>query len=148
MFIKVISTRGIVNKKIMFNDKKGVPNQIGERNIIAKNTSLVGDISSDGDFRVDGKIEGTIKTTGRVVIGQEGLVTGTIDCVHADIEGSFSGKLIVDQILSLKSTAIISGEVTLGKLSVEPGATFNATCTMKGSVKVIQNEQQETKKTA
>ncbi|MCF6224464.1 MAG: polymer-forming cytoskeletal protein [Flavobacteriaceae bacterium] len=132
----------------MFNDKKGVPNQIGERNIIAKNTSLVGDISSDGDFRVDGKIEGTIKTTGRVVIGQEGLVTGTIDCVNADIEGSFSGKLIVDQILSLKSTAIISGEVTLGKLSVEPGATFNATCTMKGSVKAIQNEQQETKKTA
>ncbi len=132
----------------MFNDKKGVPNQIGERNIIAKNTSLVGDISSDGDFRVDGKIEGTIKTTGRVVIGKEGLVTGTIDCVNADIEGTFSGKLLVDQILSLKSTANISGEVTLGKLSVEPGATFNATCAMKGSIKVIQNEQQEAKKTA
>ena len=132
----------------MFNDKKGVPNQLGERNIIAKNTSLVGDISSDGDFRVDGKIEGTIKTSGRVVIGQEGIVTGTIDCVNADIEGTFSGKLLVDEVLSLKSTAIISGEVTLGKLSVEPGATFNATCAMKGSVKVIQNEQQKTKKTA
>jgi len=128
----------------MFNDKKGVPNQLGERNIIAKNTSLVGDISSDGDFRVDGKIEGTIKTSGRVVIGQEGIVTGTIDCVNADIEGTFSGKLLVDEVLSLKSTAIISGEVTLGKLSVEPGATFNATCAMKGSVKVIQNEQQKT----
>ena len=132
----------------MFNDKKGVPNQLGERNIIAKNTSLVGDISSDGDFRVDGKIEGTIKTSGRVVIGQEGIVTGTIDCVNADIEGTFSGKLLVDEVLSLKSTAIISGEVTLGKLSVEPGATFNATCAMKGSVKVIQNEQQKTQKTA
>ena len=132
----------------MFNDKKGAPNQLGERNIIAKNTSLVGDISSDGDFRVDGKIEGTIKTTGRVVIGKEGEVIGTIDCVNADIEGTFSRTLLVDQILSLKSTAIISGEVTLGKLSVEPGATFNATCAMKGSVKVIQNEQQEAKKTA
>lgn len=132
----------------MFNDKKGVPNQLGERNIIAKNTSLVGDISSDGDFRVDGKIEGTIKTSGRVVIGKEGIVTGTIDCVNADIEGTFSGKLLVDEVLSLKSTAIISGEVTLGKLSVEPGATFNATCAMKGSVKVIQNEQQKIQKTA
>ena len=132
----------------MFNDKKGVPNQLGERNIIAKNTSLVGDISSDGDFRVDGKIEGTIKTSGRVVIGKEGIVTGTINCVNADIEGTFSGKLLVDEVLSLKSTAIISGEVTLGKLSVEPGATFNATCAMKGSVKVIQNEQQKTQKTA
>ena len=132
----------------MFNEKKGMPNQLGERNIIAKNTSVVGDIRSDGDFRVDGKIEGTIKTTGRVVIGQEGLVTGTIDCTNADIEGTFSGKLIVDQTLSLKSTANISGEVTLGKLSVEPGAAFNATCSMKGTVKVMQNEGKDTKKTA
>lgn len=132
----------------MFNEKKDMQNQSGERNIIAKNTSLVGDINSDGDFRVDGKIEGTIKTSGRVVIGKDGIVIGTIDCTHADIEGSFSGKLIVDQVLSLKSTANISGEVTLGKLSVEPGAAFNATCTMKGAVKVISNDGQEAKKIA
>jgi cytoskeletal protein CcmA (bactofilin family) len=132
----------------MFNEKKESPHQIGERNTIAKNTSLVGDINSDGDFRVDGKIEGTIKTTGRVVIGKEGTVTGTIDCVNADIEGTFAGKLIVDQILSLKNTADISGDVVMGKLSVEPGAVFNATCAMKGSVKVIQNDGEKTKKTA
>ena len=132
----------------MFNDKKGSPNQIGERNIIAKNTSLVGDISSDGDFRVDGKIEGTIKTSGRVVIGREGLVKGTIDCANADIEGSFAGKLIVDEVLSLKSTADISGDVVMGKLSVEPGASFNATCAMKGSVKVMEKKGEEAKKTA
>ena len=132
----------------MFNEKKESPSPVGERNTIAKNTSLVGDIKSDGDFRVDGKIEGTIKTSGRVVIGKEGFVSGTIDCAHADIEGTFSGKLIVDQILSLKSTADISGDVIMGKLSVEPGAVFNATCAMKGSVKVMQNEGEKTKKTA
>ncbi len=132
----------------MFNEKKGIPNPIGERNTIAKNTSLVGDIKSDGDFRVDGNIEGTIKTTGRVVIGKDGVVTGTIDCTNADIEGTFSGKLLVDQVLTLKSTAIISGDVILGKLSVEPGATFNATCSMKGAVKLMKNEKQESKKTA
>ncbi|MCP4882967.1 MAG: polymer-forming cytoskeletal protein [Flavobacteriales bacterium] len=132
----------------MFNEKKENPSQVGERNTIAKNTSLVGDIQSDGDFRVDGKIEGTIKTTGRVVIGKDGFVSGTIDCAHADIEGSFSGKLIVDQILSLKNTADISGDVVMGKLSVEPGAVFNATCAMKSSVKVMQNDGEKTKKTA
>ena len=132
----------------MFNDKKENQNPIGERNIIAKNTSLVGDINSDGDFRVDGKIEGTIKTSGRVVIGKDGLVSGTVECNHADIEGAFSGKLIVNEILSLKSTADISGDVIMGKLSVEPGASFNATCAMKGSVKVMQNKGEETKKTA
>lgn len=132
----------------MFNEKKENPNPVGERNIIAKNSSLVGDIKSDGDFRVDGKIEGTIHTSGRVVIGKEGYVSGTIDCTNADIEGTFSGKLIVDQILSLKSTADISGDVVMGKLSVEPGAVFNATCAMKSAVKVIQNGAEKTKKTA
>ncbi len=133
----------------MFNEKKGtLTPQVGERNTIAKNTSLVGDIDSDGDFRVDGKIDGTIKTSGRVVIGKDGIVTGTIDCANADIEGTFSGKLIVDQILSLKETAVISGDVVLGKLSVEPGAAFNATCTMKGAVKVMENGGEKAKKTA
>ena len=133
----------------MFNEKKGtITPQVGERNTIAKNTSLVGDIDSDGDFRVDGKIDGTIKTTGRVVIGKEGIVTGTIDCANADIECTFSGKLIVDQILSLKETAVISGDVVLGKLSVEPGAAFNATCSMKGAVKVMENGSEKAKKTA
>ena len=132
----------------MFNEKKATPNQIGERNTIARNTSLIGDIHSDGDFRVDGKIEGTIKTSGRVVIGKDGIVTGNIDCANADIEGTFSGKLMVEEVLSLKSTADISGDVTMGKLAVEPGASFNATCAMKGSVKVMQKDGEKTKKTA
>ena len=75
----------------MFNDKKENQNPIGERNIIAKNTSLVGDSNSDGDFRVDGKIEGTIKTSGRVVFGKYGDVKGTVEFKHADNEGAISG---------------------------------------------------------
>ena len=132
----------------MFSEKKSIPNQVLERNIVGKNTSLVGDIKSEGDFRIDGKVEGNIKTSGRVVIGQEGSVDGTIECTNADIEGKFSGKLNVDQMLSLKATATISGEVVLGKLSVEPGATFNASCNMKGSVKSLKNEQPKAEKTA
>ncbi|MCB0473876.1 MAG: polymer-forming cytoskeletal protein [Flavobacteriaceae bacterium] len=130
----------------MFSEKKLNPNPtVSERNIIGKNSSFTGDISSEGDFRIDGKIQGNVKTSGRVVIGQEGAVEGTIECSNADIEGSFSGNLTVDQLLSLKSTASIHGEVVLGKLSVEPGATFNASCSMKGSVKALKNEQQPKK---
>ena len=132
----------------MFNEKKGTPNLLGERNIIAKNTTLVGDLTSDGDFRVDGKIEGTVKTSGRVVIGKDGEVIGNIECLNADIEGIFSGKLDVEEVLSLKSTANISGDVVLGKLSVEPGATFNATCIMKGSIKIVKDGEEKTKKIA
>jgi len=132
----------------MFSEKKSSPNQVLARNIIGKDTTFVGDIKSDGDFRIDGKVEGTIKTSGRVVIGQEGSVDGTIECTHADVEGKFSGNLNVDQLLSLKTTAHISGEVILGKLSVEPGATFNASCNMKGSIKALKNELPKAEKTA
>ncbi|MCF6347781.1 MAG: polymer-forming cytoskeletal protein [Flavobacteriaceae bacterium] len=132
----------------MFSEKKSNPNQVLARNIIGKDTSFVGDIKSEGDFRIDGKVEGNIKTSGRVVIGTEGAVKGTIECTNADIEGKFSGNLTVDQLLSLKSSAHISGDVILGKLSVEPGANFNATCNMKGSIKALKNEQPKAEKIA
>ena len=93
----------------MFTEKKSSSPQVLERNTIAKNTSIVGEIQSEGDFRIDGSVEGTIKTNGRVVIGLEGSIKGTVECANADIEGAFSGKLVVTELLSLKKTAKISG---------------------------------------
>jgi len=125
----------------MFSKKsKKKPNRkIMERNVLAKNTTIVGDIKSDGDFRIDGSLEGTLVTKGRVIIGGDGFVKGKVECVNADIEGRFTGDLLVINTLTIKSTAKISGEVTNGKLSIEPGATFNATCTMKGAVKELNS---------
>ena len=102
-----------------------------ERNVIAKKTLIVGDITSEGDFRIDGTLEGTLKTNGRVIIGAEGLVKGSIIALNAEIEGEISGKLEVKKVLTVKSISKISGEVIVGKLSVEPGAKFNASCTMR-----------------
>ena len=116
-----------------------------ERNVISKNTSIIGDIKSEGDFRIDGTLEGTIKTLGRVIIGVNGLVKGKIEAVNADIEGKFSGNMQLTEILTLKGTAYISGDVITGKLSVEPGATFNATCSMKGAIKELNQKNEKTK---
>lgn len=111
-----------------------------ERNVIAKNTTIKGEIISDGDYRIDGILEGDLKTKGRVIIGSGGIVNGTIEALNTDIEGTFSGKLIVEKILTVKAIAKISGEVVVGKLSIEPGATFNASCTMKAIVKEVSKE--------
>lgn len=94
-----------------------------------------GDINSNGFFRIDGTIEGNVTTPSKVVLGKSGNINGTLTCENADIEGSFEGKLNVSDTLTLRTTANIEGEVITGKLAVEPGATFNATCTMKGSEK-------------
>lgn len=121
----------------MFSDPKkarAVTACEGQPNRIGKSTRIKGDITSEADFRIDGTLEGTVKTTGKVVIGKEGHITGKIECTHADIEGRFNGELTVKELLSLKASALVEGTVTVGKLAVEPGATFNASCTMSRGV--------------
>ncbi|MDG1041136.1 MAG: polymer-forming cytoskeletal protein [Polaribacter sp.] len=121
------------------NHKKPI---VMERNILAKNTKIVGDLTSDGDFRIDGILEGTLETKGRVIIGLEGFVQGKVICENADVEGKFSGDLTVNKMLTLKASASVTGEIVLGKLSVEPGAAFNGSCTMKGALKELKSNEQ------
>ena len=129
------------------NKKKGksTTSSTTQQNRIVQGTKIVGTVVSDGGFRIDGEIEGDIKTEGKVVIGPTGKVKGTLTCANADVEGSFNGKLIVKETLSLRSTATIEGEVFINKLAVEPGATFNATCTMGSGVKTLNTKSVEEK---
>jgi|GEM_PF-149750 len=115
------------------------------QNRIAIGTTITGDIVSEAGFRIDGEIIGSLKTSTKVVIGKDGKIDGTLECISADIEGSFTGTLKVEGLLSLKSSATIEGEVVTDKLSVEPGATFNATCSMGGVVKSVSAEKKEEK---
>lgn len=129
----------------MFSDNKkgrdqGPTDFSRGQNKISEGTKIVGDIVSEGGFRIEGTVEGTFKTTGKVVVGKSGFINGTLECSDADFEGRFSGTLIISGTLSLKPTANIEGEVTVGKLAVEPGANFNASCSMKGSVKPISKQ--------
>ncbi|WOD45068.1 bactofilin family protein [Hwangdonia lutea] len=129
----------------MFSDNKKDKHMVegtSSQNIISQGTKIVGDFNSEGDFRVDGIIEGNIKTTGKVVVGKAGFIKGTLQGTDAYFEGKFSGKLSLSGTLTLKSASHIEGEVVVGKLAVEPGATFNVTCVMKGSVKDMNKSGQ------
>ncbi|CAM1361791.1 bactofilin family protein [Tenacibaculum xiamenense] len=131
------------------DNKKSSDRVVSERNVIGGNTKIVGDIVSEGDFRIDGTLEGNIQTNGRIIIGEAGFIKGKAECTNADIEGKFAGDLSVSSVLTVKATANITGDVVIGKLSVEPGATFNATCSMKGAIKELKkNEQKKAEKTA
>ncbi len=128
----------------MFSKENTQKPKTMERNILAKNTKIIGDVSAEGDVRIDGVLEGVLTTTGRVIVGVDGAITGKVFCENADIEGTFSGELKVHKMLTIKATASISGDVILGKLSVEPGATFNASCAMKGAVKELNLNERTT----
>ncbi|CAM3343231.1 bactofilin family protein [Aequorivita lipolytica] len=132
----------------MFSDKKEkrIAAEPGSaQNRINEGTKLKGDVSSTGFFRIDGTVEGNVKTPSKVVLGKTGVIIGTLTCENADIEGRFEGNLQVSGTLSLRSTAIIEGDVTVGKLAVEPGATMNASCVMQdGKPKTTTAETQST----
>lgn len=99
-------------------------------NIIAQGTSIVGDIISEGDFRIEGSIKGTIKAKGRVVVGKSGTVDGEITCSDVDVCGNVKGKIEVINHTILNATAKYTGDLITKKISIEPGAIFSGTCQM------------------
>jgi cytoskeletal protein CcmA (bactofilin family) len=108
-------------------------------NQIKADTHITGDISSEGDFRFDGSLKGTIHIKGKLVVGPTGNIDGEITCQNADISGTIKGNLTVHELLSLKSTSKLTGDIVANKLAIEPGANFSGSCSMGGVVKEIYN---------
>ena len=107
--------------------KKSIPSSAAI-NMIGDGTIITGNIKSKGDIRVDGSLKGSIETEGKVVIGQGGVVEGDVVCKDADVAGVLKAKITVSQLLSLKSSAKLNGDIVTNKLSIEPGATFTGSC--------------------
>jgi cytoskeletal protein CcmA (bactofilin family) len=144
----------------MFNSKSGSDSSkstssSGMPNHINSDTVIEGSIKARGNLRIDGKLTGTLECQGRVVIGASGIIEGDIKCENAEIEGSLKANIAVSDLLSLKSTAKVQGDIVTKKLAIEPGATFTGSCSMGGVVKDISSsnagqsrEEQRQEKTA
>lgn len=102
-------------------------------NLIGAGTTIKGEINSSGDIRIDGTLIGPVKSKGKIIVGNTGVVEGEIYCQNADFFGKIDAKVEVEELLSLKSTAKLTGEISSDKLSIEPGAIFTGTCTMDKS---------------
>jgi cytoskeletal protein CcmA (bactofilin family) len=120
----------------------------GQYSRIDKATTITGNIVSDTDLRIDGTMDGNVNIKGKIIIGKDALVKGKINCYNADIEGSFKGELIVIEGLTLKSTSKIEGEVIVGKLIVDAGSIFNATCSMNNDIEGVKSLTKKNEKTA
>ena len=101
-------------------------------NLIGTGTIIEGDIKSNADIRIDGTLVGTLNVKGKLVVGASGSIEGDIVCQNADLSGNLKGKITVAELLSLKSSAKLVGDISTGKFQVEPGATFSGTCNMGG----------------
>lgn len=110
-------------------DKTDVPTS--SINLLGAGTSIVGDINSSGDMRIDGTLKGNLSISGKLVVGSSGNIEGNISCKIAEIQGEIKGKLSVTESLSLKSTAKIFGDIITSKITIEPNALFTGTCNME-----------------
>ncbi|MBP1630148.1 MAG: putative acyltransferase [Bacteroidetes bacterium] len=106
-------------------------------NIINSKTKIKGDISSEGDLRIDGTIDGTLIIKGKLVVSTTAIINGNISCQNGDISGKVEGNIIAKELLSLKSNSYINGDITVGQLSIEPGALFTGKCSMVNAQKPI-----------
>jgi cytoskeletal protein CcmA (bactofilin family) len=104
-------------------------------NVIGKGTILEGNIETFGNLRIEGKIIGNIRSKSKVALGNSSQIEGNLYAQNADIEGHVKGKIEIAEVLVLKSTAVINGDINTGKLVVEAGAIFNGTCKMGASIK-------------
>ena len=124
----------------------------GSRNHIAQGTKIKGDVETEGDLRIDGTLEGSIISKGKLVVGSTGEVKGEIKCVNANISGKVQGQMVVAEMLAVTASGLFSGDMTYGKMSVEPGAQLEGTFTIAGKMKDISSNdkrrQAQTERTA
>ena len=105
-------------------------------NMIGVGTTIEGNISSSENIRFDGNLVGNLNTKGKVFIGQSGKVTGEIRCKNCEVEGVIDGRVVVEELLSLRAVSRLYGEIKTGKLAIEPGATFTGKCDMGGKKEI------------
>ncbi len=116
-------------------------------NSLVRGTTIEGTITTESDIRIDGKLVGHLISKGKVIIGPSGEIKGDIECQNAMIEGHFSGRLQVHELLQIKETAQVEGEVQTSKLVVQSGSIFNVTCSMGGkTMKARRSESLELEK--
>lgn len=117
-------------------------------NLIGAGTTIDGDITTNGDIRIDGSLTGSINVKGKLVVGVSGMLEGEIICQNADVSGTIKGKIGVAELLSLKASSKLTGDIITNKIAVEPGATFSGSCSMGGVIKDIKGERTEKTKLA
>ena len=100
------------------------------KNLIGNGTTIKGDIESNGDIRIDGHLIGSLKSNGKVVIGQTGVMEGDLTCKQAEVSGVVKGNINTEELTAFKATSKVEVDLTTKQLLIEVGAQFTGKCAM------------------
>ena len=105
--------------------------ETGVINVIAQGTQVEGSIITNGDCRIDGVVKGNLTSKAKIIIGRSGKVDGNVTCNNIEVEGTIRAEsLNVSDLVFLKATANVVGNISAGKIAIEPGAEFSGNCKM------------------
>ncbi|SKC40900.1 Polymer-forming protein [Bacteroidales bacterium WCE2004] len=127
-----------IGKNINLNKPpKTVEQNVNDVSRISQGAAIRGDLSSSTDIRVDGQVDGTLFSEGKVVVGETARLSGKLFATNIDFWGKMDGDIFVKDTLSLKSSAVVNGNIHVRKIQVEMGAQIN------GSFKMISEQEYE-----
>jgi cytoskeletal protein CcmA (bactofilin family) len=133
----------------MLNKKeKSVAQTNSAINVIGEGTIIEGNLSSSGDLRIDGTVQGNVSTTSKCVLGISGKIVGNINAKSCDLSGVVNGNLIVSELLLLKSSGKVHGDIKTDKIVVEIGGEFNGSCTMGNALSNAKSTKEKDGKEA
>jgi cytoskeletal protein CcmA (bactofilin family) len=131
---------------------KSIETEAPSVNLLGAGTTIKGDIKSNGDIRIDGSLFGSVQSKGKIILGPTGIIEGELICQNAELSGTVKANISVNELLTLKATAKISGDISTNKLAIEPGAKFSGSCNMiepglnRDQKPIIRDEQLQIKK--
>jgi cytoskeletal protein CcmA (bactofilin family) len=102
----------------------------GNITLLAKGVELKGEIKVEGTVRIDGRLEGDVYTKGDVIVGEDGVVKGTIHAGSLITSGRIKATVTATERVQLLKTAILIGEVHSPVMLMEEGAKFQGTTDM------------------
>lgn len=111
--------------------KKDVVNFDKTETLIGKGTRIEGTITADVSLRVDGEVNGEIKTSGDLVVGETGVITANVKARNVFLAGKIDGNIDAAGRLEMVSTGTLNGEISVGKLIIGEGAHFYGKCIMR-----------------
>ena len=131
----------------MFNSlKKDQSTQpVNSNNLLGRATTITGDVKCDGDIRIDGILLGNIIVSGKLIVGEYAEITGDVKANYSEIFGKIKGKIVVDELLSIRSNGSVEGDIFAGSLQIEPTAKFNGVCHMAQPGNVVDIKKDDKK---
>ncbi len=110
-----------------------VGGQEAKLSIVAAGARIVGGLETDGDLRVEGKVDGNVRAHGQVLVAPGGTVEGDILTHHAIIGGDVSGQILADELVELRSGGVVRGDIATPRIAVEEGGALNGYLRTAGS---------------